>query len=289
MPRRPASASCTTCCAARSRFERRADGRPGAAQERRLPDLSPGQRGRRPPDGDQPRDPRRGVALVAAEARAALPGLRLGAAGLLPPAAPAQRRQVEDLEAQEPGQPQLLPARRLSSRRRCSTSWRSWAARCPTSARSSRSRSSSQAFTLERISLGGPVFDLEKLDLAQRQVPAPAARRRSCSRGCARHLLSDEYLLRGAAARAASASTRSRASSTTRRSSSRASSAYDAQALRGDGPEGPHAGARRASCSRALLEEQRRPARSTGRAATLEAASARLRRERGLAGQGRSS
>ena len=34
-------------------------------------------------------------------------------AGLLPPAAAAQRRPLEDLEAQEPGEPQLLPARGL--------------------------------------------------------------------------------------------------------------------------------------------------------------------------------
>ena len=39
--------------------------------------------------------------------------LRLGDARLLPPAAAAQRRQVEDLEAQEPGEPEPLPARRL--------------------------------------------------------------------------------------------------------------------------------------------------------------------------------
>ncbi len=97
-------------------LRQRAGGRPGAAEERRLPHLSPGERGRRPPDGDQPRDPGRGVALVAAEARSALRGLRLAAAGLLPPAAPAQRRPLEDLEAQEPRQPQLLPPRRLLPR-----------------------------------------------------------------------------------------------------------------------------------------------------------------------------
>ncbi len=74
--------------------------------------------------GITPRDPRRGVALVAAEARAALPRLRLEAARLLPPAAAAQRRPLEDLEAQEPGEPQLLPARGLLARRRCSTSSR---------------------------------------------------------------------------------------------------------------------------------------------------------------------
>src|SRR5688500_7946873 len=93
-----------------------ADGRPGPAQERRVPDLPPGQRGGRPPDGDHPRDPGRGVALLPAQARAALPVVRLGAPRLLPPAAAAQRGQVEDLQAQEPGEPQPLPPRGLPAR-----------------------------------------------------------------------------------------------------------------------------------------------------------------------------
>ncbi len=91
-------------------------GRPGAAQERRLPDLPPRQRRGRPPDGDHARHPRRGVDLLPAQARAALPRVRLGGAGVLPPAAAAQRRQVEDLQAQEPGLAQLLPPRRLPPR-----------------------------------------------------------------------------------------------------------------------------------------------------------------------------
>ncbi len=57
--------------------------RPGAAQVGRLADLPPRQRRRRSPDGDHPRDPRRGVDLLDAEARAAVPGVRLGAAGVL--------------------------------------------------------------------------------------------------------------------------------------------------------------------------------------------------------------
>ena len=48
------------------------------------------------------RHPRRGVDLLHAEARAALQGLRLGAAALLAHAAAAQPRQVQDLQAQKP-------------------------------------------------------------------------------------------------------------------------------------------------------------------------------------------
>ncbi len=75
---REARPSSTTCCGATSRFERRADGRPGAAQERRLPDLPPRQRRRRPPDGHHARDPRRGVAFVAAQARRSSTGASAG-------------------------------------------------------------------------------------------------------------------------------------------------------------------------------------------------------------------
>ena len=65
-------------------------GRPGAAEVRRLPDLPPGQRGGRPPDGDHARHPRRGVDFLDAEARPPLPRVRLGAAGFRPHAAAAQ-------------------------------------------------------------------------------------------------------------------------------------------------------------------------------------------------------
>ena len=83
--------------------------RPGAAEVRRLPHLPPRQRRRRPPDADHRRDSRRGVDLVDAEACAALPGVRLGAAALLAHAAAAQRGQEQDLEAQESGLADLLP------------------------------------------------------------------------------------------------------------------------------------------------------------------------------------
>ena len=93
------------------------DRRSGPAQVRRLPDLPPRQRRRRSPDGDHARDPRRGVDLVDAEARAALPARSAGSAPRVHPhAAAAQRRQVEDLQAQEPGLDQLLPRRRLPAR-----------------------------------------------------------------------------------------------------------------------------------------------------------------------------
>ena len=100
--------------------------RPGAAQVRRLPDLPPGQRRRRPADGDQPRHPRRGVDQLGAEAPPALRVLRLGAAGLLPPAPPAQQRQGQDQaqQAQEPDLDRVLPAARGFCPRRWSTSWR---------------------------------------------------------------------------------------------------------------------------------------------------------------------
>ena len=71
-------------------------------------------------------------------------------------------RQVEDLEAQEPGQPELLPRRRLSA---------GGDAQLPGAdglvharrAREVHPRGDGRELTLERISLGGPVFDVEKL------------------------------------------------------------------------------------------------------------------------------
>ena len=54
--------------------------RPGHPQGRRLPDLPPRRRRRRPRDGHHPRRPRRGVDLLDAQARAALPVARPEAA-----------------------------------------------------------------------------------------------------------------------------------------------------------------------------------------------------------------
>ena len=91
--------------------------RPGDPQGRRLPDLPPGRRRRRPPDGHHPRRARRGVDLLDAQARAALRLARLGAAGVRAHAAAAQHRQVEDLQAQEPGRAaDLVPRAGLPAR-----------------------------------------------------------------------------------------------------------------------------------------------------------------------------
>ena len=61
--------------------DQRADaGRPGHAEEGRLPDLSPGRRGRRSRDGHHPRPARRGVDQLDAQAAPAVPLLWLGAA-----------------------------------------------------------------------------------------------------------------------------------------------------------------------------------------------------------------
>ena len=85
------------------RGERAAAGRPGAAQGGRVPDLPPGGRGRRPPHGDHARGARRGVDLLHAQAPAAVRPARVGAAAVRAHAAAAQRRQEQDLQAQEPG------------------------------------------------------------------------------------------------------------------------------------------------------------------------------------------
>ncbi len=59
------------------RGDRAAPGRPGDPQGRRLPDLPPRRRRRRPRDGHHPRRARRGVDQLDAQARAALPLARL--------------------------------------------------------------------------------------------------------------------------------------------------------------------------------------------------------------------
>ncbi len=104
-------------------------------------------------------------------------------------------RQVEDLQAQEPGQPQPLPARGLPAR---------GVAQLPRpdglgDARRRREEFTLDefvaAFSLERISLGGPVFDQEKLRWLNgkylRALEVPEVVRRLEA-----DLLSDAYLER---------------------------------------------------------------------------------------------
>ena len=88
--------------------------RPGPAQDRRLPDLPPGQRGRRPPDGDHPRHPRRGVDHLDAQARPALPRASAGRRPVfchLPLLRNADKSKIS--KRKNPVEPQLLPARGL--------------------------------------------------------------------------------------------------------------------------------------------------------------------------------
>ena len=110
--------------ARRGPLRQRADRRPGAAQERRLPDLPPRERGRRPPDGDHARDPRRGVALLAAQARrrstAASAGRRRSSATCRSCATPTARRS-RSARTRSASTTTGAPA---TCRRRCSTTSR---------------------------------------------------------------------------------------------------------------------------------------------------------------------
>ena len=99
--------------------------RPGHPQGRRLPDLPPRRRRRRPRDGHHPRRARRGVDLQHPQAHPALPVARPGAADVRPHAAAAQHRQVQDLQAQEPRRPaDVVPGAGLPARGAASTSSR---------------------------------------------------------------------------------------------------------------------------------------------------------------------
>ena len=140
--------------------------RPGAAQVRRLADLPPGQRRRRPPDGDHPRDPRRGVDLVDAQARAALRRRSAGSAPRVRPhAAAAQRRQVEDLaSARTRRRADVVPRSRATCPRRCSTSSALMGCSLPDGREKFTLRGvGRRTSTGSRVSSVGPVFDLDKL------------------------------------------------------------------------------------------------------------------------------
>ena len=206
--------------------------------------------------------------------------LRLGGAGLLPPAAAAQRGQVQDLQAQEPGQPQLLPARRLSARgdaqlpradglgdgrrargvhRSRSSSRASLSSALPWAARSSTSRSCTwlNGKYLRRAVAGG----------AARPAARPSALGRLPAAGARRS--------------ARSASTRSRASSSTRLLLRRRGRVLTRRARR-HGAEGPHAGRDREDARRAARRRRIDPLLDWT-AATVEAAIHAPSRESGWA------
>ena len=120
---------------------RRADRRSGAAQVGRPADLSPRERRRRSPDGDHARDPRRGVDVLDAEARAALQAF-----GWEPPEfihMPLLRNADKDkTKTRKRKNPISIDYYRdigLSCRRRCSTTSARWAGPSATIARCSRS------------------------------------------------------------------------------------------------------------------------------------------------------
>ena len=133
-------------------------------------------------------------------------------------------------------------------------------------------------FTLERISLGGPVFDVEKLTwlngkylrrLSPQELLEPAARRScspttTCSRCCPS---------------CRSGSTPSRASSSTPPSSSWARSPTTRPRSQGHGPEGPHAG-RGGEGAAGAPRGGASTRSSTGRQETVEAALRALRARR---------
>ena len=120
-PARGRRASSTICGAVTIEFECDDRRHAGADEVGRPADLSSRQRRRRPPDGDHARDSRRRVAVVGAQAPAAVPVLRLGAAAADAPAAAAQSRQEQAQQTQESDRHPVLPARWAICPRRCST------------------------------------------------------------------------------------------------------------------------------------------------------------------------
>ena len=117
--------------------------RPGDPQGRRLPDLPPRRRRRRPRDGHHPRRARRGVDLLDPQARAALPVARPDPAGVRAHAAAAQHRQVArspSARTRPPGSPGSRS--RATCPRRWSTSSRCWPTRRPRAPRARTSRCS---------------------------------------------------------------------------------------------------------------------------------------------------
>ena len=143
--------------------------RPGDPQGGRVPDLPPRRRRRRPRDGHHPRRPRRGVDLLHPEARAALPVARADPAEVRAHAAAAQREEVQDLQAEEPGGPaDLVPGAGLPARGAgqlpCAAGVPADVEADGTDARCSPSRSSPSGSLGPTSTAPGPIFDLDKLD-----------------------------------------------------------------------------------------------------------------------------
>ncbi len=168
--------------------------RPGAAEVRRLPDLPPGQRRRRPPDGDHPRDPRRGVDLEPpkhvllyeafgweAPVFCHMPLLRNADKSKI-----SKRKNPVSLNYYR--RAGFLPEALLNF-----LALMGWSI-CADREKFTLDEMIA-AFTFDRITLGGPVFDLEKLTwlngkyMRELAVPELLARLRAT-------VLSDEYLLR---------------------------------------------------------------------------------------------
>jgi glutamyl-tRNA synthetase len=175
-------------------YENAADRRPGAAQVGRLPDLPPGQRGRRSPDGDHPRHPRRGVADRRRPSTSSLRRLRLAGARWvhMPLLRNADKSKISKRKNpvsldyyRDAG---ILPEALLNF-----LGLMGW------SLGGDREKFTLaemvDGFDFDRISLGGPVFDLEKLSWLNgtylREMPPHEVVRRL--RGW---LLSDDHLMR---------------------------------------------------------------------------------------------
>ena len=147
------------------RLRQRRDRRPGPDQGRRVPHLSPRQRGRRPRHGDHPRDPGRGVDPLDPQAPLSLCGARLGAATLRPRPGGARRGRPEAQQA--PGRPQhpRVPRGSATSPARWSTPWRcsGWS-----------SGTEEEVFDLAELA---ERFSLDRVNPAPAVFDAPASRR----------------------------------------------------------------------------------------------------------------
>ena len=115
-------------------------------------------------------DPRRGVDLVDAQARAALPGVRLGAAGVHPHAAAAQRatsrrsrKRKNPVSINYYRDAGFLPQALLNFLGTMGWSFGGDREKFTLA-------EMIEVFSWDRVSLGGPVFDLDEADVAERAV-----------------------------------------------------------------------------------------------------------------------